>query len=48
MPLVSIVCGIVLIPVGWIVYDQTGREHITALFPVLLGGLLVLLGALVH
>jgi hypothetical protein len=46
VPIVAIVCGIILVPIGWVVYDQTGREHVTALIPVFLGGLLILLGAL--
>ena len=45
VPIVAIVCGILLVPIGWVAYDQTGREHVTALIPLFLGGLLILLGA---
>jgi len=48
MPLVSIVCGILLIPIGWVVFEQTGPEGRTALIAVLLGVLLVLLGGLAY
>jgi hypothetical protein len=46
VPLITILCGILLIPLGLIIFEQTGREHYTALFPCVLGLLFVLLGGL--
>lgn len=46
MPIVTILFGIGLIPVGWSVFEMTGREHYTALFPVILGILFIILGIL--
>src|SRR5262245_22904148 len=50
MPLLSIVFGIILIPIGLVVFqitlEQTGRMAPTAFIPVGLGGLLLVLGAL--
>ncbi len=46
MPVIAIVCGIILIPIGWVAFDQTGRTHYTALIPAGLGLLLIVLGGL--
>jgi uncharacterized membrane protein len=48
VPLITILFGIVLIPVGLVVFIQTAGErvHGTALIPVGLGVLLIVLGAL--
>ncbi len=48
MPLVAIVSGIILIPIGLVIFDQTGREHYTSLIPAGLGALLVMLGGLAY
>jgi hypothetical protein len=52
MPLVSIICGIILIPLGLVVFqvtlDQTGVRQPTPLIPTGLGVLLVILGGLAY
>ncbi len=46
MPALAIVFGVLLVPVGLVAFEQTGREHYTALIPVGLGVVLIVLGAL--
>jgi high-affinity Fe2+/Pb2+ permease len=52
MPLVSVICGALLIVVGVVGYTgqdpnpETGKVSITALIPAFVGGLLVVLGIL--
>ena len=46
MPITTILFGLVMIPIGGIIFEITGREHYTALIPTFLGGLFILLGFL--
>jgi len=45
VPLITILFGILLVPVGVVAFVQTGQTHYTALIPVALGILLIGLGA---